>query len=161
MSKVSNGTKKPNGRPSLYTPELGQEICYLLTEGLSLRAICEQEGMPTWRTVMNWLHFNRDERFFQQYTRAREAQADWCADAAPDIALTRERDIPLENGRGGYSADTTAVQRDKLIFEALKWKASILAPKKYGAKIQQELTGAEGAALTPFISVSVKDPSDT
>jgi hypothetical protein len=35
-----------------------------------------------------------------------------------------------------------------------------MAAKKYGAKIQQEVTGADGAALTPFISVSVKDPSD-
>lgn len=164
MTKVTKGKKKArvpkaHGRPTIYTSELGEEICSRLSEGESLRSICQDEEMPNWRTVMRWLIFDKHDGFCHQYARAREAQAEWCVDFASDVVLNRTRDIPLENGKGGYSPDTTAVQRDKLILEGMRWKASILAPKKYGAKIQQEVTGAEGAALIPSLSVNVKKPS--
>jgi hypothetical protein len=44
------------GRPSSFTHEKADYICeQLATTSKSLRKICEEEGMPTVRTVLNWL----------------------------------------------------------------------------------------------------------
>jgi hypothetical protein len=95
MSKVSNGTKGKPGRPSLYTPELADEICYRLAEGKSLRSICEADDMPHWRTVMKWLFFDKHDGFIQQYARAREAQAEYWIDECQKIADEAEHDIEV------------------------------------------------------------------
>lgn len=142
------------GRPTKYTKELVDVICERLADGEGLIGICEDEAMPDRSTVFRWLEVR--EEFRDKYARAREAQADYYADEIVDVSKNRALDLPLDNGKGGYTPDTTAVQRDRLIIDALKWKASKLAPKKYGEKVQQEITGAEGAALIPSITVNVK-----
>lgn len=63
------------GRPTLYTDEIGDEICERLLEGDSLLKIVEQdEAMPSYRTVMRWLL--KHEGFRHSYTHAREQQPD-------------------------------------------------------------------------------------
>jgi hypothetical protein len=39
------------GRPSIFTPELSEEICRRLADGESLRNICARPEMPAARTV--------------------------------------------------------------------------------------------------------------
>ena len=142
------------GRPTLYSDELVQTICKRIAEGESLVSITTDDDRPGYSTVMAWLAAHKE--FQEKYAHAREVQADFYADEIIEIAKKRDLDNPLPNGRGGYGSDTTAVQRDRLIVDALKWKASKLAPKKYGEKIQQEVTGADGTALIPSITVNVK-----
>ena len=47
---------KKTGRPSKYTPEIAQQMCEMLSEGVPLREICRMEGFPAWRTVYDWMY---------------------------------------------------------------------------------------------------------
>ena len=38
--------RKKIGRPSKYTPEIAQQMCEMLADGIPLREICRQEGIP-------------------------------------------------------------------------------------------------------------------
>jgi hypothetical protein len=132
-------TKKPEtrGRPSGFSEVLGDTICERLANGESLRAICTGDDMPSQSMVFRWLA--QDDVFREQYTRAREAQADVLADETIAIADDGRNDWMERHGRDGESigwqVNGEAVSRSKLRVEARKWFASKLAPKKYGEKI--------------------------
>jgi predicted secreted protein len=51
--------------------EIVEHVCELLSEGHSLRKICERKGMPERRTVHRWLA--QHDEFRHQYARARIA----------------------------------------------------------------------------------------
>lgn len=120
---------KKKGRPTIYTKELGDEICALLAEGRSLRSICELNGMPALRTVFYWLR--TDEDFLHQYARAKEESADALIDEMVDIADQAEAIVRkgAEKKSGAYA------QTQKLRIDTRKWIASKLKPKKYGDKL--------------------------
>lgn len=135
---------RKGGRPTKYTEVLGRDICARIAQGDSLRKICEDEAYPTARTVHNWLVDPEKEEFFQQYARAREAQAHAYFDQIVDIADGSPEDL-----------DAVKVQRDRLRIDARKWACSKLAPKSYGDKI--EVGGPDGGALKVEI-VRYTDP---
>ena len=148
--------RKKVGAPSRYTPELAQAICSHIANCVSLRAIADMEGMPTVTTIMNWLADETKPEFLEQYARAREAQADKMAE---DILAIADEECTMvradkhgskdEDGQGNTEVvfDATAVARNKLRVDARKWLASKMAPKKYGDKVQTELTGPGGGAI--------------
>lgn len=111
------------GRPSSYTPEIGDDICERLANGESLRRICLTPNYPRCATVFRWLASN--EQFREQYVRAREAQADTLADEIIDIA---------DGKRTEYEGGEKDVNRDRLSVDARKWVAAKLKPKVYGDK---------------------------
>jgi hypothetical protein len=137
------------GRPSSFTQEIADEICERLAEGESLRSICRSDGMPVQATVFRWLSI--DEAFLKQYARAREAQADRLADEILDIADDSSRDtipkVDKEGNEYGEQANSEWIARSRLRVDARKWLASKMAPKKYGDKVTQEITGGGGGAL--------------
>lgn len=139
-------------RPTIYSEELALEICEQIAQGKSLRSICELEEMPSLRTVMYWCNDNKE--FLQQYTRAREAQADYYADELIEIA-----DTLLKDDDGKTFDDPTAVARAKLRIETRKWIASKLKSKSYGEKVTQEITGKDGGAIQ-IERKSIKDIFD-
>jgi hypothetical protein len=105
-------------RPSLYSAELADAICERLMEGQSLVQICNADDMPHRRTVCRWMA--EDEAFATKCARAREFQADLMDDKILDTA---EKCTP-----------ETAVA-DRVKIGAYQWRASKLAPKKYGDKL--------------------------
>ena len=125
-------TPKKRGRPSGYTQEIGDSICDRLANGESLRYICSGDGMPSQSMVFRWLASN--EMFREQYTRAREAQADVLADETLAIADDGRNDWMERHGKddAGWQFNGEAVARSRLRVEARKWFASKLLPKKYG-----------------------------
>jgi hypothetical protein len=116
-------------RPSEYTTEIADLICTQLSDGLSLRAVCRQEGMPDKTTVFKWLR-ERPE-FLAQYARAKEESADAMADEILEIADNPEEDA----------------QSRRVRIDARKWIASKLKPKKYGDKIDATLSGPDGGPV--------------
>jgi hypothetical protein len=142
---------KKLGRPSSYTPEIGEKICARLIDGESLRAICRDEDMPDRQTVTNWLI--KDETFFGQYTRAREAQADCLVDEILEISDDgrndwMERRSEAEKGAGvesGWVLNGEHVQRSRLRVDTRKWFASKVFPKRYGDKVEH--SGPEGGPI--------------
>lgn len=126
------------GRPSDFTPQIANEICERIAKGESLRAITgadRDDFMPAETTVRRWLAGTEDwsEEFRRQYAHAREAQADFYADQIIEIADCEDE----------WAAGARDPQRDRLRIDARKWKASKLAPKKYGEKVA--LTGGDGS----------------
>lgn len=135
------------GRPTDYSQELADYICERISDGESLRAICESDDMPNRATVFRWL--GKHQEFSDQYARAREEQAEALADEIVSIA---DQMPPItDNG----STDSGHVSWQKNRVEARKWVASKLKPKKYGDKVQQEVSGPNGGPIESTLNVSV------
>ena len=115
---------------SQFTDDVAEEICALLIEGRSLAEICRMDGMPKYRAV--FYRLLKDESFANDYTRAREAQADADADSIGDIA---QRVLIGD-------LDPTAA---RVAIDALKWTAGKRKPKVYGDKL--ELDGKVGLTV--------------
>lgn len=131
---------KPRGRPSVYTPEIADEICRRLAEGESLRGICETTDFPNESTVRAWALDNLNG-FYTQYARAREIQAHKFAEDVIDIA-----DL----------AEDAALAR--LRVDARKWVCSKVLPKVYGDKLENTLKGDPDAPINASLVVSYEIP---
>lgn len=142
MAKPTNLPSRYKGRtdvpyvPRGYSiddvPELGDRICAALAVGTSLRQLCRQDGMPSMSTIFTWLRL--DPAFAQNYTRAREHQAESYADEIADIA---------DSAQG---LDAAGVNAARLRVDARKWCASKLLPKRYGDKIDVNHQGGISVA---------------
>ena len=160
---VADVTGKPQtkevttlGRPSKYTEEIAQEICLRLGLGESLRKICLSEHIPSLATVMTWLSKRPD--FLEQYTRAREIQAETqfdelieIADQPPELNHVVDKNGELVE----VKFDSAYVQWMKLRIDTRKWTAARMAPKKYG----EHKTPEEVHDLA-VIDVNVRDMMD-
>ena len=143
-AKPKPKARRGRGRPTRYTDALATEICIRLAEGESLRAICRDDTMPGLRTVMRWLFDGDHDDFWQQYARAREAQAEVWADEIVSIADDVSNDFTT--GKDGKEiVDHENIQRSRLRIDARKWIASKLLPKRYGDKLQH--TGKGGGPV--------------
>jgi hypothetical protein len=157
-TKVKAKVKKKIGRPTDYTPELADNICSQLADGLSMRTVCKPKAMPNKATVFKWLRTN--EEFNDQYVKAKEESADALTDEILDIADNCNNDwMENEGDSTGYKINGEAVQRSRLRIDSRKWLASKLKPKKYGDKIQQEITAPEGVTFNMDFGVK-KDSSN-
>jgi hypothetical protein len=129
--------KKKLGRPTMYTQQMANLICLRIAEGESLREIVRSEGMPERATVYDWLLKKPD--FADQYTRAREEQADTLADEIIAIADEQPEIIPVLDKRTGelieHKLDNAFLQWQKNRIDARKWTAMKLKPKKYGERV--------------------------
>lgn len=138
QTKESAPPKKKMGRPTIYSQDLADEICIKLSLGQSLRSICREEGMPAQSQVYLWLQRYPD--FQEQYTRAREEQAETHADEIVDIADETPDTNPVIDRRTGelISMDLSSayIAWQKSRIDARKWNASKQRPKKYGDKVQ-------------------------
>jgi hypothetical protein len=131
-----------------FSQEIADTICERIANGESLRSICANEDMPSQVSVFRWLAAR--EEFCKQYALAREAQADALFDEMLDIADDGRNDWMAtkdDDGESGWRANGEHIQRSKLRLDARKWMASKLQPKKYGDKIVNEHTGADGGAI--------------
>jgi hypothetical protein len=136
--------RKAGGRPSLYSDDLAEEICDRLADGESLRAICKEPAMPSMTTVLSWA--DEDKGGFRgRYACAREAQAE---DMDGLILAVAEETAP-ENAQA---------QRVKL--EAYRWRASKLAPKRYGDKLDLTSDGEGMFNLAAMIEAGRKRVHD-
>lgn len=108
----------PVGRSTDYTTETGDIICELVADGFSVRRICEEPGMPTRLTVMNWL--DEQPGFYTKFVRARLIQADYMDDMILETA---------------NNVTSDSAQADRVRIAAYQWRAARLAPKKFGDRL--------------------------
>jgi hypothetical protein len=130
------------GRPSAYSDEIADKICAGIMAGYGLRKICSAEGFPAISTIFYWL-LDKEHPFSEQYARAREVQAELLADELIELADDDSRDVSGEL----QMPNGVAVQRSRLKVDTRKWVASKLLPKRYGDKVQQEVSGKDGGPL--------------
>ncbi len=132
------------GRPTSYTDEIAELVCYQISRGESLRHICADEGLPTRETVLNWLVSRAD--FFSKYARARLAQAE----------VMDERILQTAEDCLAGKIDPHAA---KVAIGAYQWRASKLSPKVYGDAMQLRHADADGNPLKVEVTrVSPRKP---
>jgi hypothetical protein len=87
--------------------------------------------------------------FAEQYARARELQAERFADDIIEIADDKSEDVYGEL----EMPNSVAVARAKLRIDSRKWIASKLLPKKYGDKLQTEVSGPDGGPIAVTVDL--------
>lgn len=120
----------PRGRPSIYTQELADRICQQIMDCVPLHKIEKMPGMPRAWTILRWA--DEKPEFCVQYTRARELQAHRMV--ADTLAIADAKPTKL----GG-------VEQARLRVQTRQWAAERMASKRYGARVKNEITGADGA----------------
>jgi len=129
------------GRPSAFTPELGDAICDRVA-GRPLAAVCRDEDMPSRETVYSWLRKHKE--FLDNYTRARATRAFARADQIDDV---------IEGVRSGdIKPDAARVEID-----ALKWQAGKENAPLFGDRLA--LAGDKDAPIAVEATVTL-EPGD-
>lgn len=134
-------TKRPRGRPTLYSEEVANEICRRLANGESLISICRSEHLPERCTVHEWVIDGKHREFTDKYARAREAQGEAYGDECVQVA----KEEPDPN-------------KAKVIVQALQWSAARLRRKNWGDGV--DVTSA-GEKIGGVIAVPVPIASTT
>ena len=127
-------------RPTDFTPELGDVICAEVMAGKPLVRICAEDSMPHPATVYRWFRLHKE--FCDNYVRAKEDQADYFSEDIINIA-----DL----------ATPESIQVARLQVDTRKWIASKFKPKRYGDKLSQEHTGADGGPIKTETSLPLQD----
>jgi len=133
------------GRPSKYTKELADEICFRLANGESIRTICRDEHIPVVSTIFYWItHEDTAPGFSEQYTKAKEMMIECYASEIAEIADDSTNDFyekALKNGEVVVVGDNEMVNRARLRVDTRKWICERLAPKQYGPKSDLNFSG--------------------
>ena len=127
------------GRPTAYAAKLGQAIAERLAGGEPLVSICTDASMPDRVTVWRWQL--QHPEFCNMIIAARE----WGADALGEEVLTIADHVAGDVGR------------DKLRCTARMWLVSKIAPRRYGERISQEISGPDGGPV-PVAMLSMQMP---
>lgn len=139
---------KRGTKPTKYTPELGDQICELIAEGLSLTRVHEKlkadgaEYSPTPAVINTWAL--KIPEFTEQYSRARIIQAHCLADDILAICDDGSRDTITryrEDGTEYDAIDHEHINRSRLRVDTRKWYLSKVLPKLYGDRIEVNSTG--------------------
>jgi hypothetical protein len=101
--------------------------------------------MPDKSTVMRWLGVNK--AFQDQYARAREVQADYWAEEIVEISDDSSQDAITDPESGNTRQNSEFVARSRLRVDTRKWLMARMAPKKYGERVMQEVTGSDGGPV--------------
>lgn len=115
------------GRPSKFTDAVWQRILDEVASGKSVREVCLDKAMPATRSVWKWMHLDPDLR--EQFDRAKAEQLE----DVMDQLLALCDDLP-------DNPDPGQVAKRKLQVNTRQWVASKLLPKKYGERVQQDVT---------------------
>jgi hypothetical protein len=117
------------GRPSIFTPELADQVIAPFAAGKTIREVESTPLMPSWRTIQRWLRDNPD--FCAQYARARAESAERLEHEALDAAR---------------SARTfQQIQAARLLADTIKWAAAKRNPRVYGERIDATLLVSDPA----------------
>lgn len=118
-----------------------ERIFDLIEDGKSLRKALLLIPLSS-KTFYEWIE--EDEDKVKRYARAAELRADALVDEMIDIADDSDSDIlqyDIGDGIIATKVNNEVIQRSRLRYDARKWLASKLNPKKYGNKVQTEHSG--------------------
>ena len=137
------------GRPSKRTEEVERRVIDGLSKGTPLSIICQDDDMPCDDTIRTWA--NEDKEFSRAIARAREAGFDAIALEALAIADEVTSKDTIET-KFGEIPNKEWIMRSKLRVDTRLKLLAKWDPKRYGERIAQEITGANGG---PIQSASV------
>lgn len=129
-------------------------ICTRITDGFTLRQIAKELGCDA-GAISHWVA--DVDTFAQRYAHAKMAQADRFADEIVEISDEGTNDWMEREGIA--VPDHENIQRSRLRVDTRKWLMAKMAPKKYGERLTQEITGADGGPLQVVTGVPRDDAS--
>jgi len=125
--------------------EMMDSLLLHIESGKSMREVCRMDGMPDHTTVIRWMR--DDGALATKYARARMAQA--------DVLFDR-----METVEEQVSAGTMDSHAARVVLDSMRWRASKLAPKVYGDRLDVSvtdnrisITGALQAAQSRLVDV--------
>jgi hypothetical protein len=132
-------------RPSSYQPRVAAKVLAELAEGKSLRAVCDEPGMPARTTVLRWLAAREDFRL--AYDEARQVGTYRVVD---DIDQMLD-DLPklVREAHDSGVNENALVQALRTQLDGKKWLLSKIMPSRFGDRAAVEVTGRDGVPLTP------------
>ena len=119
-----------------YSQEIANDICERVANGETLQVIADFYDVSI-GTILNWVT-KKDNA--DNYARAREA----ASDLFESKILDRVELITPESAAA-----------DRVAIDTLKWIAARRSPKKYGDKVTQEHTGADGKPIQHAVEIKV------
>jgi hypothetical protein len=133
-SKPAKPPKPPQHNRGVLTPRKQMDrVLERLAEGGMLKAICAAPGMPSRRTVRDWVSADRDG-FAEAYTKARALGIDAMADEIIQIADADDIDVTIDkDGKPQVSGE--AIARAKLRVDARKWILAKLDPARFSDRV--------------------------
>ena len=143
---------KKAGRPSLYTPELIDELCERLSKGEPMAQICRDDHMPAVPTINKWRL--EDPDINSRVAQARDEGFDAIAQDCLNIADDNGKDTRITD-KGVEVTDHDVIQRAKLRVETRLKLLACWDPKRYGNKV--DLTSNGNSLPAPTIMLNV-DP---
>lgn len=146
MPKKLEKVKRKNGRPSIYTEKLGDEICEVVsTSNDMLETLCnERKHWPTAPHVYKWRR--RMPKFGLRYAIAKQEQVD--ALVSNSVSKVRNKDNDFYYDSDGKKAiNSAAMQRLRIEVDLIKWYAAKVAPKIYGDLVTVEALKDKNAEL--------------
>jgi hypothetical protein len=133
--------KKKIGRPTKFTPEVIEEILRRLARGESGYSISKHKHLPGWTSLCAYKRNPKNVEFLHKYTQAREDGLEVWEHKILEISDNESRDYYVDH-KGIQHSDNTAVNRDRLRIDTRKWTMSKLFPKKYGERVETEVSGS-------------------
>lgn len=139
------------GRPPEPVPQqMADEIVEWISEGKTLREFCRQEGKPSYGAVYDWIE--KDKEFASRFARAREVGEEVIAQECLAISDDGSNDwMETFNSEGesrGWKLNGEHVLRSKLRVDTRLKLLAKWNPKKYGEKVQAEVSGPGGGPVS-------------
>lgn len=130
-----------------WTPELEQSIVDWIADGKTLREFCRQDGMPSHDAVYD--HEDLSESFKQRIARARLRGEEVIAQDCLQIADNTQIGQIITEKPDGTTEIKTAdmIEHRKLRIHTRLQLLAKWNPRKWGDKLQQEVTGKDGGPL--------------
>jgi hypothetical protein len=133
--------------PAVFLPEIHAWI----ESGKTLRAYCRQEGKPSYGTVYDWLEEDAKKggEESSRFAHARDLGEEQIAQEMLEIADTTEvGEIVTEKSDGTVEVKRAdMIEHRKLRIYTRQQLLKIWNPKKYGDRVQQEISGKDGGEL--------------
>ena len=142
LSRMADEPKK-RGRPQTKPDQkIMDALIEHVSEGNTIRAFCEEEGMPSFKTIYNWR--SKDEEFATRLARAREIGADAISEEVLKIADTEPEFAEQWSETGGSKRrDAAFIQWKKLQIETRLNLLKVWFPQKFGAHISDSPKDAQ------------------
>jgi hypothetical protein len=128
------------------------EICDLISSGLSLRKAIEQSDSIPKTVFLDWIAKSDDKA--DQYARAMEERTELKFESIQSDYL----EVPVLNPVTG-AIDSAWVALQRLKIDAKKWELAKLMPKKYGDRLDLDHTTKGEAINIISLGIGVK-PED-
>lgn len=133
-----------------------QHILTQLTTGRSVSSILrDDEGMPTPATF--WSRLYRNDELYAEISRAREFGAHAVLEQAHEVAMTMYEGVEVEDtvtnrGTTRKIKRGDALGHRRLVVDTLIKKAQMIAPRKYGPKLDVTSDGEKISSIAEAIA---------